>query len=472
MTKCQCVTAKGKLCSRNVKAGQKYCHQHKNCVNGKKDYCICITKKGKRCSKKQSAATNFCYLHQNCRQTYDTENKKEDKKYAKPESKKGASDVKAARPESKKGASDVKVARPESKKVVQLEKPESKKGASDVKAARPESKKVVRVQVEKPECKRGASAPPESQGLIKVVLPIKNLERQECEAIVRKYERGKTLGQGAFGAVYEACVNINDCKYAVKAAKSDDSDEINANQRDPYFLEVLQEKKLDGSNIVPRIYDSWSCRSQDDVTIYTVMDRWQGNMESLALHRPGRAYYRSELLRMFRIAVFLGQLGIIHGDLKPDQFLYRNSGGDSEALEIVVADFGFSGGGKYQYTARVGWPANGGIGCPEAWTELDWCKDGKYPCPADDPAMYPTSSKISYPSYINVLHLEAVLIFDKISTVLHSSDVELGKFVGIGGFKADDQSNHCLKWSDKKRAKLRKGIPKENRHYIELCELL
>lgn len=78
------------------------------------------------------------------------------------------------------------------------------------------------------------------------------------------------------------------------------------------------------------------------IKFFTVLDSWEGNMLPLgrtqAANVPGNLVYNEgQLMDMLLIADQLDNLGVVHGDLKPDQFLYR---GDRK--EMCVTDFGLA----------------------------------------------------------------------------------------------------------------------------------
>ena len=227
------------------------------------------------------------------------------------------------------------------------------------------------------------------------------------------------------------------CPYAIKVTDiTNDVDGIaeDAARRDVLYLNKFAERRVDGRRIVPRIYDAWmqtrpggSGLAQvlgETRYFYVVMERFDGDMRHLAQRRGtlrmlaivnARAqvsptsvsssessgsegknesdsearggngggdlerglplavsgiYDASELRRMFRIAA---QLGRRDGDIKADQFLYREAtasetlatttaattatidtatvdtarGADFDAVgALMITDFGFVGTGN------------------------------------------------------------------------------------------------------------------------------
>ena len=231
------------------------------------------------------------------------------------------------------------------------------------------------------------------------------------------------------------------CRYAIKVADLTEDDATGgaieaAAYRDVFFLNYLANKRVDGERIVPVLYDAWIQKRtvgsgfsslsslRHKRYFYIVMERFDGDMAHLAharalarerdpqMHSPrsplGRGerktralrahdvkevreragremttiYTEGELRRMFRIAA---QMGVLNGDIKPDQYLYRvketdgkaTDGGNATAAEthtIVITDFGFAGlGGNPKREASWGWPGGkpaARLGCPTAYEIL------------------------------------------------------------------------------------------------------
>jgi serine/threonine protein kinase len=133
---------------------------------------------------------------------------------------------------------------------------------------------------------------------------------------------------------------------------------------------------------------------------------------------------KKDLLRIFRLAHYLEKLGIIHGDIKLDQYLIRKN--EKGEKEIVISDFGFSGcfleENLFLYTPhelkvndsktkcyRVlnGWSFNGN----QDLVNLGWkCVD--------------SFTKISKAKYVNILQLEASFIDKSLIKIKDLSDIQ------------------------------------------------
>jgi hypothetical protein len=304
-----------------------------------------------------------------------------------------------------------------------------------------------------------------------ITVAVPTPDRPTC---MKEYVKLKQLGKGQYGEVLEVCkdgeLSDNKCshKYALKITNGEDENDLETSKRDPYFLRMLANEKLDGQYIVPRVYDAWLCHDEGNTravydsdeeedeeepynNLFVVMDRWDGDMEHYAKDSFSKkdkwVYGRSELLRMFRLAARLGQLGIMHGDLKPDQYLERDLGG-----EISVTDFGFSGGPKTKYQGGPNWAYVGTEGwsrCPKAFTPGDWDAQSDF-----------------FPVYHNIIQLESYIMRWNPLTYVRSKDKEYR----FGGIKDLDRSDPKYKRCDKYPAEyklLREAIGKTEKDIME-----
>jgi len=313
------------------------------------------------------------------------------------------------------------------------------------------------------------------------VKPIAFLIKAKCDQKKNSIVLGKMVGKGTFSQVSEAKLSADEKTfgYALKVSflKDPDSD-LEILERDNYFLNVLKPAAFGGKPIVPRIIDSWLCNEpeggsisassiteflkQSRVTAYTLLEKWDGDMAFLGEQRTGLrsfAFTKSELIAMFRLAILLGELGVVHGDLKPDQFLFRNQGKD-----VVIADFGFAGGKGYKYeNAFLGWPSQAKVlNCPPAFTPL------KCPGVCDTKNMY-----VGYCQYQNLMQLESSLllietfILEEGKQALGKSD--LTKFAGLGWSRKSNY-NVCDGFSDAFVANKLSASPKELKKLVLTIE--
>jgi len=253
----------------------------------------------------------------------------------------------------------------------------------------------------------------------------------------RTFKTQELIGEGSWGKVYSACnlsrkKSKNNCRFAIKVIAVNDEEHMESAKRDEYFLKKLNHVKVDKQNISPVYYDSWFCgdRKQKDPSkgLYLLaMQRFQNNMESRGLELAQAAglpegsqmYLESELLRMYRIAAKLGELGIVAADLKPDQYLFSKDPLRKNP-SIVMTDFGFTSTiSRTPFPQKTGWPSN-----------QDYPPDFKV-----------CTTKINISSHkeaiiFNVWHLEAFFITDALNlpTYVQLKDGTICKFIGVQGF--------------------------------------
>lgn len=169
------------------------------------------------------------------------------------------------------------------------------------------------------------------------------------------------LGQGSNGQVFIGCSRNeredkkevrHSCTHAIKILNS-----LETGEREAYFLFLLQHLLLNNKPVTPRLQQVWSCGDK----FFYVMDRFQDNMMRLgneqfdelsvtrfpilnsykAIRGKPALYTTYQLRTMFQICYTLSKYGILMGDMKPDQFLYREDQKNS-FLDIVITDFGYT----------------------------------------------------------------------------------------------------------------------------------
>jgi serine/threonine protein kinase len=166
---------------------------------------------------------------------------------------------------------------------------------------------------------------------------------------------------------------------------------------------------------------------------------------------------------MYAIAWLIGQHGVIHGDLKPDQYLFNYRKRKTDPVkDIALTDFGFAGlvtqvrrkqNAKIQTRttkqshifpisrkkfglAEMGWPSN-----EKSPNSFGVCKSGLIELTTPNEA-----------SLMNIAHLEAFLISDgsRIPTFviddrLPEKDRELLLFTGVDRFLSAVKANHKIR---------------------------
>jgi hypothetical protein len=347
-----------------------------------------------------------------------------------------------------------------------------------------------------------------------VYMHISRLDRDHAQARYRQYVIGKRLGKGSFGEVNASCRvtptetcsecirNSSRCPYAMKiiVITADAAGEVaeDGAYRDVYYLQKLAHIRVDDRPIVPKLHDAWMEEKSESKTppnardgvggrgvfgyvrpdpeprhFYIVMESFDGDMDKMTLKRfvasgrrelstgkPSALYHESELTRMFRIAA---AMGVLDGDIKPDQFLYRAATIDRNVLasqlqdvvlqlpdvvlqlpdvvlqlpdvvlqlpvsDLVITDFGFVGGDVSRYKASLGWLSN------HSWSTDSARVGDDYGCPAS--GFTPTTLAFIHgdPAYTNVVILEMSLFLLTETLVVHERDPRtVSLFGGVSG---------------------------------------
>jgi len=149
---------------------------------------------------------------------------------------------------------------------------------------------------------------------------VRDLSRNSCENVIVK---GKTLGIGSYGTVYETCIQhktrTKSCNYAVKQVKSENSVE-----EEIRILTIMNLRRYG-----PQLIDFWRCDNYE----YILQEKWDHDMDNK------ESTSDRGIGIMLKVASRLDKDQIIHGDLKPDNFLARKRG---RKTECTVTDFAFT----------------------------------------------------------------------------------------------------------------------------------
>ena len=162
-----------------------------------------------------------------------------------------------------------------------------------------------------------------------------------------KYKRGKLLGKGAFGNVYESKNPIFDNKIAMKIIDknkiniNDINNEIQNEEKEDMKSEINILKKLSHPNIV-RIFEFY----ETDNYFYIITEFCKEGELSNYLNKNilSEAQLCVIFYQVFSGLIYLHQNHIIHGDLKPQNILISSIESNSEYNEkyawIKIIDFG------------------------------------------------------------------------------------------------------------------------------------
>jgi hypothetical protein len=171
------------------------------------------------------------------------------------------------------------------------------------------------------------------------------------------YKLYELLGYGDFGRIWSVCEWSDDKKtdcssWVVKFGYGKNNLNLTVEYR---WITALQTLRLHRTPIVPRSRGKINC-PQGTVLI---LERFQFNLLQLGFKQGNKALldnfgkaieeklfnqyfvlFYQQLLRMTDICQLLGENKIVHGDIKPDNFLWKEI--DNEQM-IVINDFGIIG---------------------------------------------------------------------------------------------------------------------------------
>ena len=224
-------------------------------------------------------------------------------------------------------------------------------------------------------------------------VPVTPFLKKDC---LENYETQKVLGKGKYGTVVSACKKSEVSKLPKESKErceklvikeSDITDEIEYATAilDSVMLAKLQDVEWENhqgemKNLVPRFYESYFC----DRRSYLVMEKFDTNMSNRShelynelLHSRPELFPKNlniqdnlqhsvfpldEFFDLFAITRKLDQLGIVHSDLKPDQFIYKDIKNDQKGgYEICIIDLSLVG--------TYGWASDPMLACPNPMTD-------------------------------------------------------------------------------------------------------
>ena len=156
------------------------------------------------------------------------------------------------------------------------------------------------------------------------------------------WEKKTLLGQGAYGAAYEACKSGN-CDYVLKSQKDDDE----------FYIEVRAMNELQSTKVVPKIYAAWTCKGVG----YIVMEK----LEKCNIEQLDKWKQTKEILDKVLKA------GWLHIDTHRHNIMCTDAG-----KKVVLIDFGWAvkkgpKGDKEKYPNH---PLSKTNGCPVSWKYL------------------------------------------------------------------------------------------------------
>lgn len=250
-------------------------------------------------------------------------------------------------------------------------------------------------------------------------------QRHDINAIQR------LLGRGTYGDVF-LVRDANQKVYALKVMRPSSAYQREVVQNEIAVLSFLRACK---ANHVPQFYGSWECpcfsflpwpSSRNSTCYFVLMEAFDINASEYFsnTYRPTRGM----LAHLFVMVMELGALGIVHGDLKLAQFLFRLSADKKEATEAVLTDFGFSSlmvADDYKKKpASTGW-------CRQIW-KFDYFALPE--CHHKDLVI-----KKIWAIYLNVIQLISDLLYEECVFVLpEPGDSRFGMITGFSFTKEDE----------------------------------
>ncbi|PON42670.1 Serine/threonine protein kinase [Parasponia andersonii] len=154
----------------------------------------------------------------------------------------------------------------------------------------------------------------------------------------KRYTIGKLLGHGQFGYTYVATDKANGDRVAVKRIEKNKMVLPIAVEDVKREVKILQE--LTGHENVVRFYNAF----EDDSYVYIVMELCEGGelLDRILAKKDSRYTEKDAAVvvrQMLKVAAQCHLHGLVHRDMKPENFLFKSSREDSP---LKATDFGLS----------------------------------------------------------------------------------------------------------------------------------
>ncbi|CEM40049.1 unnamed protein product [Vitrella brassicaformis CCMP3155] len=157
------------------------------------------------------------------------------------------------------------------------------------------------------------------------------------EDIRDRYKIGKVLGSGAFGQVRECMLKDTKELRAVKLMEKKAGDKGPWSNESMFKREIALLQKIDHENII-KFFDFY----EDKVFLYAVMEKCDGGelFEQVIKRKKFTERDASVLCRQMLSALhYIHSLGIVHRDIKAENFLFLDR---TETSPLKMIDFGMS----------------------------------------------------------------------------------------------------------------------------------
>ncbi|XP_023749336.1 calcium-dependent protein kinase 28 [Lactuca sativa] len=154
----------------------------------------------------------------------------------------------------------------------------------------------------------------------------------------RRYSTGKLLGHGQFGYTYVAVDKANGDRVAVK--KIDKNKMVLPIAVEDVRREVRILRALSGHENVVQFHNAF----EDDSFVYIVMELCKGGelLDRILSKKEGRYTEKDAAIvvrQMLKVAAECHLHGLVHRDMKPENFLFKSPNEDSR---LKATDFGLS----------------------------------------------------------------------------------------------------------------------------------
>ena len=234
-----------------------------------------------------------------------------------------------------------------------------------------------------------------SQCFLNVAQGLPNYTSPTQQGCLRGYSLQTKLGEGVHGTVWQVC-DQSGCDWVVKIIT--DPDSVQARYAIAWEVFILRRLTQTAPRVVPILREAWLCNGVG----YIILEKMDGTVQSMLVKQGYLQVVDIEM--MVLICVQLGTVGVLHGDLKLDQFLVKNH---PSSKAIYIADFGLS-----RMSDCPLQPWQDGAVFPAGWMET--CSAPHLACirvPAD-PSLW---------GYFNIWQLEKSMLHLRVRILVHTS---------------------------------------------------
>jgi hypothetical protein len=160
---------------------------------------------------------------------------------------------------------------------------------------------------------------------------------------ISKYELLEKIGGGTFGSVYRCFNTFTNEVYAIKLESRDN--ENNLLKREMKIYQYLGK-----SQYTPQVKWYGVYISLDKNLNFMVMDLLTTSLNDYKSQLTNTLHSNEEYLcnvktigmNMVEIIQYIHSKGIVHRDIKPDNFMFKNNGSGYNHNQLILIDFGFA----------------------------------------------------------------------------------------------------------------------------------